>query len=317
MKYPSQSPITSRMLWSVLSAMLLLSACAPPAPICAPNVTRGCMCVGGGTGVQTCMASGNGYTVCDCGSTVRDSGVPPIDVPSARPDVPNYDAPNAPVDVPNVDVPNVDVPNVDIPNPPMCRMGPENTVAACSDGCSNDGDNFVDCNDFDCCNLVACGPNTSCGRRAMCAPCDLNLPMCPAGTTCALRSCDARPGCYPNDPNAQCTTINNIPCPAVAAYDRCVDDASCGPSAVCVTMNFTRVPWGVRRCSPDLGAGGAALNCGRMHCPEPPRAFMGITAVCDFVSIDLRSNHFGCRLTCAAGAMCPYGLRCVNGNCID
>lgn len=42
---------------------------------------------------------------------------------------------------------------------------PENTAQACSDGCSNDGDNFVDCNDFDCCNAVACGPSTACGRR--------------------------------------------------------------------------------------------------------------------------------------------------------
>lgn len=43
-------------------------------------------------------------------------------------------------------------------------MGPENTVEACTDGCSNDGDRFVDCDDFDCCGIVVCEPTTSCGR---------------------------------------------------------------------------------------------------------------------------------------------------------
>lgn len=41
---------------------------------------------------------------------------------------------------------------------------PEDNVAACSDGCSNDGDNFADCDDFDCCSVVTCGPTTGCGR---------------------------------------------------------------------------------------------------------------------------------------------------------
>ncbi|MBK8169047.1 MAG: hypothetical protein IPK60_01730 [Sandaracinaceae bacterium] len=41
----------------------------------------------------------------------------------------------------------------------------ETTIAACSDGCDNDGNNFVDCNDFACCSLVTCGTDTACGRR--------------------------------------------------------------------------------------------------------------------------------------------------------
>lgn len=41
----------------------------------------------------------------------------------------------------------------------------ENTIAACTDGCNNDGDAFADCDDFDCCSLVACGAGTSCGDR--------------------------------------------------------------------------------------------------------------------------------------------------------
>jgi hypothetical protein len=44
--------------------------------------------------------------------------------------------------------------------------GMENTAAACADGCDNEPDGFADCNDFDCCDLVTCGADTACGRRA-------------------------------------------------------------------------------------------------------------------------------------------------------
>jgi hypothetical protein len=43
-----------------------------------------------------------------------------------------------------------------------CVMGPESTPAACSDGCSNDGDAYIDCNDFNCCSAVSCPTGTSC-----------------------------------------------------------------------------------------------------------------------------------------------------------
>jgi hypothetical protein len=43
-----------------------------------------------------------------------------------------------------------------------CVLGPENTAAACSDGCSNDGDQYIDCNDFNCCNAVSCPTGTTC-----------------------------------------------------------------------------------------------------------------------------------------------------------
>lgn len=45
---------------------------------------------------------------------------------------------------------------------PACAPGPESTPAACSDGCSNDGDIYVDCNDFNCCSVVACPVGSSC-----------------------------------------------------------------------------------------------------------------------------------------------------------
>ncbi|CAN5912850.1 hypothetical protein BH11MYX4_BH11MYX4_09690 [soil metagenome] len=46
-----------------------------------------------------------------------------------------------------------------------CVLGPENTLAACSDGCSNDGDPYIDCDDFDCCPVRKdCPVTTSCGK---------------------------------------------------------------------------------------------------------------------------------------------------------
>jgi hypothetical protein len=45
---------------------------------------------------------------------------------------------------------------------------PENTVEACSDKQDNDGDKFVDCDDFDCCDLVDCkttAPDSSCAKK--------------------------------------------------------------------------------------------------------------------------------------------------------
>lgn len=51
-------------------------------------------------------------------------------------------------DGPDTGTPTTDVPRSD--TPASCMMGPENTAAACGDGCSNDDDSFVDCADFDC-----------------------------------------------------------------------------------------------------------------------------------------------------------------------
>jgi hypothetical protein len=43
----------------------------------------------------------------------------------------------------------------------------ENTVALCSDGIDNDGNNFVDCNDKGCCGVVDCSamPTSYCGKK--------------------------------------------------------------------------------------------------------------------------------------------------------
>jgi hypothetical protein len=48
--------------------------------------------------------------------------------------------------------------------------GSENTVAACIDGCDNDGDGYVDCDDFNCCTIVGASCSTAflCGRLITC-----------------------------------------------------------------------------------------------------------------------------------------------------
>ncbi|MCS6856528.1 MAG: hypothetical protein NZM37_02340, partial [Sandaracinaceae bacterium] len=58
----------------------------------------------------------------------------------------------------------------------MCVSGEENTVEACTDGCDNDGDRYVDCQDRDCCGVVSCGPTTYCGMRDAGMRDDANCP---------------------------------------------------------------------------------------------------------------------------------------------
>lgn len=51
------------------------------------------------------------------------------------------------------DVPGVDT-NTDTGE---CILGDEDNAAACDDGCDNDGDMFIDCDDFGCMGVGACG----------------------------------------------------------------------------------------------------------------------------------------------------------------
>jgi hypothetical protein len=47
----------------------------------------------------------------------------------------------------------------------VCATGAENTLARCTDGCSNDGDPYIDCDDYDCCPVVSnCPATTACGK---------------------------------------------------------------------------------------------------------------------------------------------------------
>lgn len=48
----------------------------------------------------------------------------------------------------------------------VCVPGAEDTLEACSDGCSNDGDPYIDCDDFGCCAArTNCPATTACGKR--------------------------------------------------------------------------------------------------------------------------------------------------------
>src|SRR5262245_315826 len=71
-----------------------------------------------------------------------------------------------------------------------CQMGPENTNSACSDGISNDGDPYIDCNDFNCCGagLTMC---TCCGTG--CGPVYPDACSCPIA--CSTNS-QCGPGQY-------------------------------------------------------------------------------------------------------------------------
>lgn len=43
-----------------------------------------------------------------------------------------------------------------------CFIGPESDFATCSDGCSSDGDAYIDCNDSSCCSVMTCPSGTYC-----------------------------------------------------------------------------------------------------------------------------------------------------------
>lgn len=68
------------------------------------------------------------------------------------------------------------------PPPPVCpSRSAEDTLAACSDGCNNDGDPYFDCNDADCCTLRQdCPLNSYCGA---------NAPECISGPEIRYSSC--------------------------------------------------------------------------------------------------------------------------------
>jgi hypothetical protein len=101
-------------------------------------------------------------------------------------------------------------------------MGPEDTAAACMDGCDNDGNGFVDCGDFDCCGVVSCGPDTACGRRPDGGPRpDAAVMMCPVeGPENTVAACGD--GCD-NDGNGffDCGDFD------------CCDIVTCGPTTPC------------------------------------------------------------------------------------
>jgi hypothetical protein len=68
-----------------------------------------------------------------------------------------------------------------------CPAGPESSAVACSDGCSNDGDDFADCDDFDCCEARSdCPQSSACGQA-----------VCPSGPEDTFEACSD--GCSNDD----------------------------------------------------------------------------------------------------------------------
>lgn len=163
--------------------------------------------------------------------------------------------------------------------------GPENTAAACSDGCDNDGDRFVDCNDFDCCSHVSCGPTTSCGRADAGATADAAVVTCATtGPENTVEACSD--GCdNDSDRFVDCNDFD------------CCGRVTCGASTTCGRLDAGMRADSGPRC--DAGAG-AATEEGATACAD------GIDNDCDGF-IDCRD--FGC--TTMAPAERTY---CIENN---
>lgn len=76
---------------------------------------------------------------------------------------------------------------------PACTSGPENTAAACGDGCDNDGDSLSDCADSDCLGVGSCHEcapgdmDTECGPTTETGACVFGTRFC--GTAGAWGEC--------------------------------------------------------------------------------------------------------------------------------
>ncbi|RLB51651.1 MAG: hypothetical protein DRJ42_16425 [Deltaproteobacteria bacterium] len=103
-------------------------------------------------------------------------------------------------------------------SPQACAPGPEDTARACSDGCSNDADEFIDCDDRDCCAVMSgCSPASFCGRQS-----DGGVPTCSTGAEDTPSACSD--GCSNDaDEFIDCDDFD------------CCDVAACSASSACVT----------------------------------------------------------------------------------
>ncbi len=154
-----------------------------------------------------------------------------------------------------------------VSGPPMLcsAAGPETTQAACSDGCNNDGDGFVDCDDEECCAVrIGCAPDTYCGRRA---------PACVMGPEGAVSTC--RDQCD-NDGNGF----------ADCREPECCDVLACGGDTFCASSRvFVDPPVldddAVRRVPPS------SLLGGKTPCRAP--ALVEVTFVRDGDTIEVEA----------------------------
>lgn len=212
--------------------------------------------------------------------------------------------------------------------------GNENTVAACTDEIDNDGNGFIDCDDFGCCAVVTCGADTSCGMRpdagmnpnvacdgpsepentpALCSDgcnndhaddnfgdcndfdCCEHRTDCPANTACGMRGGGACPG----DPVPENTLT--------ACTNGCSDDHDDNTFVDCEDFGCCAViAAAVARGVPGVEACAATSTCGRnppagMICDTdtdldaPPERENSFERCSDECSNTRHGRHFDCQ----------------------
>lgn len=130
----------------------------------------------------------------------------------------------------------------------MCISGPENTPPLCSDGCSNDGDLYVDCDDRDCCDVVSgCDATTYCGGMRDAGARDDALPPSDAGS-------DAPPRDAGSDAGHDAGMDAGTDAGADAGHDSARDAGPLLPTRA-------RYPWnGLSTGSPHVSPGAAIVD---------------------------------------------------------
>lgn len=150
--------------------------------------------------------------------------------------------------------------------PNLCAVpGPEDTLEACTDACNNDGDDFVDCEDSECCALLSsCAPGTFCGGPVV---------QCVMGPEASIASC--KDGCD-NDGNSY-TDCNDYGCCDVRA---CHADTSCAsrPDPFAGALSFDDA--GLASLNP------AALLAGPNPCHPPVLAYVSFVRDGDTIEVE-------------------------------
>lgn len=252
-----------RMVSLVVGLACALVACGADPLNCVPGVTQTCACAGGGVGgTQTCNAAGSGFGACSgCVRPEADAGGPdgerPFCVPGSTRECSCANGRTG---------------------TQTCNAAGSGFLPACEGCAPRCGDDLCEAGEVPGC--VA-----DCGERCRSCATDAD---CGGTATCLLRRCDGSRGCY-STRDATCDLIAGTACPAVSAYNTCVDSEQCGPSAVC-----RRFGDGTAFCSRRCVVVG--------DCPAAPLAF-SVAAACD-------SALGACYLRCAGPGVCPTGMSC-------
>jgi hypothetical protein len=232
-------------------------------------------------------------------------------------------------------------------------VGAENTNAACSDGISNDGDTFIDCDDFDCADndaVTVCGAADLSIRLTWNTPggdVDLHLARSSPATFCGTDNCyyGARaPGWGArldiDDQSGFGPELITFPRPADGRYTVLVDPFSVGNASVQTTVQVRRAGEVLRESSRTLRQGEqwiplvVVVSSGAIsietvnrieersegclgNAPSPPGAVCTQSSNCpldNFCDVSLGRCVAGCEVD----GDCGQGRRCnANGSCED